>query len=93
MADNWLSPVAAALRSDEPGLRELAQMMGLDPNTMYIGTRMDGCDIRGQDLSGMIFTHLDPCKLRYDDKTVFPEGAYCRLDGDRADQARRRRKR
>lgn len=72
--DNWLAGVEAILRSKTRDLRKLADLAGLDPATMYIGTRMDGADLRGQDLRGIKFTHLDRDKVRVDEKT--------RLDDD-----------
>lgn len=64
--DHWLDAVAAILRADTADLRALARLAGEDPRTLYIGTVMDGADLRGQDLRGMTFTHLDRDKVRRD---------------------------
>lgn len=62
------------LESDEVGLRELARLAGGDPRTFYIGTALDGVDIRGQDLRGLALPGLDPHKALRDSGT--------RLDGE-----------
>jgi hypothetical protein len=66
------SGVAEVLAADTDDLRQLAIIAGLDPATMYIGTVMDGCDVRGQDLRGMQFTHLDRSKVLWDEHTRWP---------------------
>ncbi|WP_157196437.1 hypothetical protein [Methylobacterium sp. 88A] len=50
-------------------LRLLAEIAGEDPATLFIGTVMDDADIRGQDLRGMCFTHLDINKVKSDSNT------------------------
>jgi hypothetical protein len=69
----WLAGAARVLRADTTSLRELALIAGLDPRTMYIGTCMDGVDVRGQDLRGMIFTDLDRDKVIWDERTRWPD--------------------
>lgn len=71
---SWLAGVERILNAKSRDLRELAQLAGLDPRTMYVGTKLDGADLRGQDLRGMTFTHLDRSKVQTDSATV--------LDGD-----------
>lgn len=66
---SWLAGVEAILRAKTHDLKALAELADLDPATMYIGTRMDGADLRGQDLRGMTFTHLDRSKVQIDNKT------------------------
>lgn len=66
---HWLAQVEAVLLADTGDLRKLAEIGGEDPRTLYIGTSMDGVDLRGQDLRGMAFTRLDPAKVRIDADT------------------------
>lgn len=66
---HWLAQVEAVLLADTGDLRKLAEIGGEDPRTLYIGTSMDGVDLRGQDLRGMAFTRLDPAKVRMDANT------------------------
>lgn len=66
---HWLAQVEAVLLADTGDLRKLAEIGGEDPRTLYIGTSMDGVDLRGQDLRGMAFTRLDPAKVRMDADT------------------------
>lgn len=68
-ADHWLRAVEAVLRAQTSDLRTLARIAGADPATLFIGTPMDGADLRGQDLRGMRFTHLDPSRVRRDEQT------------------------
>lgn len=68
--DHWLTSVAKVLRADTDDLRELARIGGVDPRTAYIGTRMDGADLRGQDLRGMLFTDLDLTRTQFDKATL-----------------------
>lgn len=70
---SWLAGVARVLRADTTNLRELALTAGCNPATMYIGTCMDGVDVRGQDLRGMIITDLDPDKVLWDEATKWPD--------------------
>ena len=71
---HWLAGVEDLLKADTGDLRQLAVLAGGDPATFYLGTPMDGADLRGQDLRGMLFTGLDPRKVRHDAKTIFPDG-------------------
>lgn len=66
---HWLSGVAEILRAETDDLRELARIGGVDPRTAYIGTRLDGVDLRGQDLRGMLFTDLDLARVQHDAET------------------------
>jgi hypothetical protein len=75
---HWLSGVAKILRAETDDLRELARIGGADPRTAYIGTRLDGVDLRGQDLRGMLFTDLDLSRVQHDADT--------RIDPDQIDQ-------
>ncbi len=68
--DHWLSGLDAVFQADTGDLRKLAEIAGEDPATMYIGTCMDGADLRGQDLRGMRFTHLDLAKVQHDEGTL-----------------------
>jgi hypothetical protein len=66
---SWLARIEHILTAKTHDLRKLAALADLDPRTMYIGTRLDGADLRGQDLRDMAFTHLDPAKVRTDART------------------------
>tara|TARA_R110002124_G_C8916142_1_gene510876 strand:- start:239 stop:913 length:675 start_codon:yes stop_codon:yes gene_type:complete len=52
-------------------LRELAQTLGCDPATFYIGTDLAGVGIRGQDLRGMKFDHTNLTEAHLDLTTKF----------------------
>lgn len=65
----WLDRVEAILRATTGDLRELAKIGGADPKTLYIGTSLNGVDIRGQDLRGMTFTQLELTKVIRDEST------------------------
>lgn len=67
---HWLAGVARILRADTDDLRELARLGGVDPRTAYIGTRLEGVDLRGQDLRGMLFSDLDLAHVRHDAETL-----------------------
>lgn len=69
---NSILQVIAPLHHARSGnLRQLVLDVGEDPRTVFVGTRMDGVDVRGQDLTGIIFTHLDIDKIRWDENTIF----------------------
>lgn len=72
---SWLAGVEKILNAKTRNLRELAELAGLDPKVMYIGTAIDGADLRGQDLRGMTFTHLDRTKVRLDENTRLDDEA------------------
>lgn len=74
LAAKWLEGVSRILRSETGDLRELARIGGADPTTLYIGTSLDGVDIRGQDLRGMALPNLDVRKVRRDSKTLLDPG-------------------
>ena len=69
---HWLAGVEDVLKADTGDLRQLAVLAGGDPATFYLGTPMDGADLRGQDLRGMLFTGLDPAKSATTRKPSFP---------------------
>lgn len=64
--EDWTHAIERVLLAETADLRELAQIGGVDPRTAYIGTRLDGADLRGQDLRGMLFTELDLTKVKHD---------------------------
>lgn len=66
---DWLKGVVRILEADTGDLRELAIIGGADPATLYIGTNLDGVDIRGQDLRGMALPGLDKNRVRLDSDT------------------------
>lgn len=65
----WLADIETVLRAPTGDLRALAALGGADPRTLYIGVSLDGVDVRGQDLTGMVFTHFDRSKLIIDETT------------------------
>lgn len=67
--DDLMDTLERILMSDASDLRELALIAKADPRTFYIGTALDGVDIRGQDLRGMLLPNLDPTKVRMDERT------------------------
>src|SRR5277367_430123 len=69
---HWLDKVVEILEAETSDLRELARIAGYNPATFYRGTVMDGVDIRGQDLTGMEFTHFDLSKVLYNKDTRLP---------------------
>lgn len=71
--EDWLEAVERVLRAKTSDLRELAQIAGCDPRTLYIGANLDGVDLRGQDLRGMVLSDLDPTKVKLDAFTRFDE--------------------
>ncbi|MFG1345481.1 hypothetical protein V5F59_11350 [Xanthobacter autotrophicus DSM 431] len=56
---DWFKAIERVLRASTGDLRELAQIAGADPKTLYVGTSLDGVDLRGQDLRGMILTNRE----------------------------------
>lgn len=72
--EHWLHGAASILRADTGDLRKLTEIAGCDPATFYIGTCMDGVDMRGQDLRGMKFSDFDVTKVLIDaDTKLDPE--------------------
>lgn len=67
---HWLAGIEEVLTAETGDLRKLAEIAGHDPATFYIGTCMDGCDLRGQDLRGMQFTNFDITKVLVDENTL-----------------------
>lgn len=65
----WLDGVARVLEADTGDLRALAEIGGADPRTLYIGTNLDGVDVRGQDLRGMALPGLNLDRARSDAAT------------------------
>jgi hypothetical protein len=66
---HWLSKVIELLQVETADLRELARLAGGNPKTFYRGARLDGVDLRGQDLRGMQFTELGATNLLVDEGT------------------------
>lgn len=60
MSRSWEEQVVDILCADTTDLRELARLAGADPSTFYLGARLDGVDLRGQDLRGL---NLEPGML------------------------------
>lgn len=99
---HWLDGVARVLRADTDDLRELARIGGVDPHTAYVGTRLDGADLRGQDLRGMVFTDLDLSRVKHDAGTridpdqvlgvATPEGPLMLVLSSRLDLANAKRR-
>jgi hypothetical protein len=87
--EHWLDAVARVLRAETGDLRELAHIGGADPRTLFVGTSLNGVDIRGQDLRGMVLSELDLAKVRHDENTLLtassaasasPEGTWAGTD-------------
>lgn len=70
---DWLSSIRDVLLSKSGNLIDLAKEAKLNPKTMYIGTRLDGADLKDQDLRGIIFTHLDSKKIQKNENTFWDE--------------------
>jgi hypothetical protein len=73
--DDLMEALERVLRAQTADLRELAKVAGADPRGFYIGTKLDGVDLRGQDLRGMILPGLDQAKVRTDEGTLLDEPA------------------
>jgi len=69
--EDLMDVVERVLTADTADLRELALIANADPRTLYIGTSLDGVDLRGQDLRGMLLPNLDRAKVRTDAATLF----------------------
>lgn len=70
---HWLDTVIKIIMADTDNLRELATIAGGDPRNFYIGTKMDGADVKGQNLTGMKFSNLDLRLVDYDSETIFDD--------------------
>lgn len=70
-SSHWLDKAADLLVAPTDNLRDLAVLAGGDPRTFYRHTSLDGCDLRGQDLSGMEFTTLGQGHILVDESTKF----------------------
>lgn len=68
--EDWTLAIERVLRADTLDLRALALLARADPRDFYVGTSLDGVDIRGQDLRGMAFTDLDLRRARHDEDTL-----------------------
>jgi len=67
---HWLDGTIELINAKTSDLRELAQIVGGDPQSFYVGTGLDGVDICGQDLRGMQFTSLSSAAVKYDASTL-----------------------
>lgn len=67
---NWLASVKKVLESNTGDLRRLAEIGDADPKTLYIGTNLNGVNVCGQDLRGMILTDFDLNKVVHDSSTL-----------------------
>ena len=68
--NHWLDGIIELIDAKTSDLRELAEMVGGDPQNFYLGTGLDGVDICGQDLRGMQFTSLSSATVKYDASTL-----------------------
>jgi tetratricopeptide (TPR) repeat protein len=67
---HWLGKVRLILEADTADLRELALLAGANPKTFYVGARLKGVDVRGQDLRGMKFSEDQIGELAFDQATI-----------------------
>ncbi len=67
---HWLDVVTDILAAPTSDLRELATISGSDPTAFYVGTNLDGVDVRGQDLRGMKFTGISSPSVVRDQHTL-----------------------
>lgn len=67
--EEWTAVVERVLVAQTADLRQLAILANADPKTFYLGTRLDGVDICGQDLRGMQFSDLRLSRVKHDDYT------------------------
>ncbi|MGH6977884.1 MAG: hypothetical protein ACRED4_01100, partial [Brevundimonas sp.] len=72
MSDDFMTRLERILEADTIDLRRLAEIGGGDPAHFYVGTNLDGVDVRGQNLEGMKLTGLTPAKVRKDEETQLP---------------------
>ncbi|WP_421736799.1 hypothetical protein [Caulobacter sp.] len=68
--EDWTLVVERVLVAQTADLRELALLANADPETFYLGTRLDGVDICGQDLRGMHFSDLRLSHVKHDEGTL-----------------------
>jgi hypothetical protein len=68
--NHWLQTTINLLEAETYDLRELAKIAGAAPETFYVGARLDGVNLKGQDLRGMQFTNLDIRRIEIDDQTL-----------------------
>lgn len=72
---DWQETVLELLCADTRDLRELALLAGADPATFYLGARLKGADLSGQDLRGVGLPSLSPGDVFVDDQTRFEDPA------------------
>ncbi|HEY1632565.1 MAG TPA: hypothetical protein VGF56_14715 [Rhizomicrobium sp.] len=82
---HWLDIVIELIKADTADLRALAKLAGADPRTFYVGTRLDGADIRSQDLRGMLFTELGSAAVQLDNHTKLDAMADLELEAEEID--------
>lgn len=70
---HWFNRIQDILEADTADLRELAILAGGDPESFYIGTCIDGADLRGQNLLGMKFGSFNPASVVLDEHTQIEE--------------------
>ena len=75
MSDDFMARLERILEADTIDLRRLAEIGGGDPASFYVGTNLDGIDVRGQNLEGMKLTGLTPARVRKDEDTQLPAPA------------------
>jgi hypothetical protein len=69
MKMRWLEKTAEILLATTCDMRELAKISGCNPKTFYLGTKLDGVNICGQDLRDMDFTDLAQAEIFFDVET------------------------
>jgi Pentapeptide repeats (8 copies) len=70
---HWLDGAAGILTAETGDLRKLAQIAGYDPKTYYKYQDLSGCDLRGQNLTGMDFSNCKLDQAIIDEKTIIDQ--------------------
>ena len=67
---HWSEIVKLILQSRSGDLKELAKIAGVADPSFYSYQSLAGCDLRGQDLSGLDFTESEIEKSILDNETI-----------------------
>jgi len=69
MNKHWLSDIISLLSAETSNLRDLAALVGQNPDTFYRGVDLSRTDLSGQNLLGMDFTGANLRGAIMDDRT------------------------